>query len=892
MESSILNDSMFRAVGDISPFGVFAIDAEANCLYANQQCLKVLGLSFKQISGKGWSAALHPDEREVVFRQWADAVEKGKPYVKKERFIRPNGTVVDAIVKITAVKEGDTVRGYLGTLTDTVEVSPEEAGNRPPQQAATNSQFNLSILLENGDWTICSVDKQLNFTFFNTAYRNTIKQQYNVDVKLGDNYLDIVQFANDEHREIALDNIRRALAGEDFQMLLNIDARGRPITRSVSLSPERDMNGNITGITVMAQDISSLIKLQRENEEKTYFLNALTKNLPILVYKNDRNGINTFSVGSVLEVFGLNDNELVGKNMLDDNPDYVPHFHKAMAGERVEFTTYRDVNGKPFYLQNIVFPDPAGNGGIVGLSLDITGIKLAEKENAEKTHLLNGVLQNLPVIIYIIDGKGLFRLLLGAGLQYLGLQDNEVIGQSVFDLFPTAEDQVRRAMAGELNHFTTAIYAEGTELYFQNSVFPDDSCEGGIIGFAINVTKEKEAEKEFIRARQLAEDAAAAKQHFLSNMSHEIRTPLNSILGMTHLLLEENPTPEQRSMLEIQQFSGENLLGLVNDILDYSKVDAGKIVFENVDFDLTEFIESVKKSHYLQAEKKGILFKIRRDSELPNMVIGDRVRLSQVLNNLISNAIKFTSQGSVIVDFSLHKIMGDDVFIDFSVADTGIGIDQAQKEFIFETFTQASADTTRNFGGTGLGLAITRKLLQLQNSDITVQSEPGKGSVFSFRLKFRKSNKSRTDIKNGQHPAEIFESLSGYRVLFVEDNEINRLVASKFMRKWGLEIEYAVTGIEALEKIQQQHYDIVMLDIQMPKMDGYEAARRIRALPDEKFRKIPIVALTASALAEIKGKTLEAGMNDYISKPFHPAELYGKIRHYLQAEGASDKKTD
>jgi CheY-like chemotaxis protein len=313
--------------------------------------------------------------------------------------------------------------------------------------------------------------------------------------------------------------------------------------------------------------------------------------------------------------------------------------------------------------------------------------------------------------------------------------------------------------------------------------------------------------------------------------------------------------------------------------LYYSKIQCGKIAFEHIDFNITELIGRVKQTHNLYAEGKNIDLNVKADPEIPAVLIGDPVRLTQILNNLISNALKFTNEGSVTVDLVMKKNTDDLVTISFNITDTGIGLDPDFRKHIFESFTQAYSDTSRRFGGTGLGLAITKRLIELQGSEICVESTPGIGSSFSFDLQF-KENLKTTEI-DYEEPVLTFSSLAGFKILLVEDNEINTIVASKFMKKWDLDIDYALDGFEALEKVKTIEYDLVLMDLQMPRMNGYTASRAIREIPGKRFKEMPIIALTASILAEISHRVSDAGMNDYISKPFKPMELYAKLARYL-----------
>jgi signal transduction histidine kinase/ActR/RegA family two-component response regulator len=393
------------------------------------------------------------------------------------------------------------------------------------------------------------------------------------------------------------------------------------------------------------------------------------------------------------------------------------------------------------------------------------------------------------------------------------------------------------------------------------------------------IEKAKQLELELIHAKNFAEKAAMAKSQFLSVMSHEIRTPMNAVIGFTHLLIHQNPKPEQMEFLNFLKFSAENLLVLINDILDFSKIEAGRIEFESVDFSVKDLIGNIRLALLQKANEKGIKIKLMLDQDLPNAVMGDPVRLGQILTNLISNAVKFTLAGKVTITASLTK--SDDQYstIDFEVADTGIGIMPDKLEHIFDSFSQASSDTTRKYGGSGLGLTITKRLLQLQGCDIQVKSEFGKGSVFYFSLIFKNSSKV---ISNSAGNDEFYslQSLKGTRLLIAEDNQINVVLAKEFMKQWDVDCDVAENGEIALMLVQTNHYDMVLMDLQMPEMDGYQTTTAIRELPDAKYKTLPIIALTASAMLDIQDKAFTVGMNDYVSKPFNPNELHRKIAAY------------
>ncbi|WP_183574722.1 ATP-binding protein [Mucilaginibacter sp. X5P1] len=393
------------------------------------------------------------------------------------------------------------------------------------------------------------------------------------------------------------------------------------------------------------------------------------------------------------------------------------------------------------------------------------------------------------------------------------------------------------------------------------------------------IEEAKLLELELINAKDVAEKAAMAKTQFLSVMSHEIRTPMNAVIGFTHLLIHQDPKPEQVEFLNFLKFSAENLLVLINDILDFNKIEAGKIEFESVDFSIKDLISNTRLSLLQKANEKDIKIKLMLDQDLPNALIGDPVRLGQILTNLISNAVKFTNSGKVTITASLAQHDNDHSTIDFEVADTGIGIMPDKLDYIFDSFSQASSDTTRKFGGSGLGLTITKRLLQLQGSDIYVKSEYGKGSEFTFSLTFKNSSKRINNILNSDEFYSL-KSLKGTKLLIAEDNLINVILAKEFMKQWDVDCDVAENGEIALMLVKTNNYDMVLMDLQMPEMDGYQTTIAIRELEGEKYKKLPILALTASAMLDIQDQAFTVGMNDYISKPFNPNELHRKIAAY------------
>jgi signal transduction histidine kinase/CheY-like chemotaxis protein len=383
-----------------------------------------------------------------------------------------------------------------------------------------------------------------------------------------------------------------------------------------------------------------------------------------------------------------------------------------------------------------------------------------------------------------------------------------------------------------------------------------------------------------IQAGKKAEEAAQSKQQFMSTMSHEIRTPLNEVIGITNLLLQGNPREDQMDFIKTLRFSGNHLLTLVNDVLDYNKMESGKIEFEQAQFNLSDFLKDIHRTYSFRSKSKNIEFDIIKENELPNEVIGDSIRLNQILSNLLSNALKFTQKGSIHIVIKEIERRKKSSRIEFLVRDTGIGIPKDKHVVIFDSFTQASPDTTRHFGGTGLGLAICKKLVELQGGQINVESEPGKGSTFRFVLSFGIPEKS--DVVRKSEASESYSGLEGKKVLVAEDNKINFFVANKFLIGWGVIVTHAENGKIALDLLEKENFDLILMDLHMPVMDGIEATRVIRKSENPRINSVPVVALTAAIMSESHDKIEDLNINDYVLKPFKPRDLFDKIKRNIR----------
>jgi PAS domain S-box-containing protein len=446
---------------------------------------------------------------------------------------------------------------------------------------------------------------------------------------------------------------------------------------------------------------------------------------------------------------------------------------------------------------------------------------------------------------------------------------------------------------------------DGREYWVLTSLTPllDENGEvEKIISIDSDITRRKRAEQELIIANKIAEhsiyksnkaleelhkakkqieESLKVKEQFLANMSHEIRTPMNAIIGFTNLLLKKEIDPENRQYLNAIKTSGQNLLVIINDILDFSKLESGKITLETIPFKLRQIVATVVDLMLPKASEKDIKLSYAIDENIPETLVGDPTRLNQILINLVGNAIKFTNEGGVRVEISKLHDAGEDLSLRFCVSDTGIGIPPESIDKIFEGFTQASNDTTRKYGGTGLGLTITKQLIELQGGEISVSSKVNEGSSFVFWLNFKKDTRQEAPPSEEKEASKQQYPLENTRVLLVEDNLFNQMLAAKILENWHCKVDVAGNGIIATEKASKEDYDLILMDIQLPEMDGYQATTYIRNKIPAPKNKVPIIAMTAHAFPEEIEKCKRYGMDDYISKPFEESKLYKKIGQLL-----------
>ncbi len=732
-------------------------------------------------------------------------------------------------------------------------------------------------------------------------------------------FIDIIQSDKFLSKLAKLNKVR------DFEVKMKT---GSGATKEVLFTAETIKIKDEIYLLTIYNDVTSQKKSEQELKLKSAYLEQLLEEAPEAIAQCNKDGIIITINKEFTKMFGYSSKESIGIQIDDlvapekSNKEAREITNKAQKGQTVSLETKRrHKDGHEIDVSLLATPIMVNNKqvGSYGIYRDISERKKAEAiqrmaQNISDAVLTTDNLQKLFVVIHNeisawIYIKNFYIALYNKEKDTLSLPYFED-EKDKFDEFPAGKtltgfvirtnksllaneaNMKKFEKEGEIDLVGTSskvwlgvplktdgetIGAICLQSYESEDTYTKEDL--GILEFiasqaalAINKLKNEENLK---KARQVAEEAAQAKQQFLSIMSHEIRTPLNAILGMTYLLLQEDPKKEQLEFLNSLKFSGDNLMTLINDILDFNKIESGNIFFEESDFNLKDLIHGIRQSFSFRAEEKGIKLKVLIDSELPEIIVGDAARLNQVLTNLIGNAIKFTETGSITIDIIVVNTGKKEIELEFSVTDTGIGIPENKQKIIFESFSQASIDTTRKFGGTGLGLVICKRLIELQGRKLELESKVGKGSKFFFTLEFKKSE--RKSLKPEYTGEKKFDQLAGKKVLLAEDNEINAIVAQKILTRWGIDVETVTNGLEVIEKVNKYDFDVILLDLHMPEMDGFKATKIIRKSDHDKIRNIPIIALTASVMSDVQSKIEKADFNDYVLKPFNPTELYNKI---------------
>ena len=524
---------------------------------------------------------------------------------------------------------------------------------------------------------------------------------------------------------------------------------------------------------------------------------------------------------------------------------------------------------------------------------DITEQRRTQGLLRQSEEKYRGILENMNLGLIEVDNEDVIQKVYSRFSQLVGYTAEELVGRKAGELLlpdsafrSVLEEQNKMRLAGEPSVYEVPIRRKDGQVIWViisgAPIFDSDGKVVGSVGIHLDISERKRVQEALEEARNIAEDARKAEKRFLANMSHEIRTPINGIIGMMHLLKDTPLTPVQTEYLDAISHSADLLLALVSDVLDISKIEAGEMKPTERPFDLPDLLNDLTKSFRLRLRDKPVKVECFVDSNIQRSVIGDPTFLRQILMNLLGNSGKFTERGYIRIQITLLDKLGDFLMTEVSVSDTGIGIAPEHLETIFESFKQADSDVKIKYGGTGLGLAIARQLVNLHGGEISVDSTLGKGTTFTFTLPLKAA--SVLSKESDPLPETLTLSLRNRRILIVEDNPLNQKYVQGLMRKWEANFAIANDGQEAIELLQDQVYDLILMDLMMPRLNGFDTTVQIRSLTGNNNKAIPIIALTATAFAEEQAKARKCGMNDYLAKPFTPDQLLRILKRYFPDE--------
>jgi len=776
---------------------------------------------------------------------------------------------------------------------------------------SNNSVF-FQFLLQNGEAKVVYVESSVN-ELLGYAVADFIESKLLFDelIHIDDKDISLSLFNQNPQQELKKTNLRCRRAN------------GKIICLQAHYQKFLDKTADTLKLELTLVD-PRLLKQSVEEQLLTTNFTAMMDNTDDYIYFKDRNHVFTGASQTLVAITDPSESweDLLGKTDYDVFPeayadDYYRLEKQVFSGEieiAHEVQKILDIEGNEGWVDNRKYPIKDKMGGIIGLfgiARDITENKRMEHALKESEQRFRTIFDSSPLGIATIDSfTGQIYHVNPAYVQIVGRsvvalksivwmdithpedeqEDLDKMAQMNAGMIPGFSMKKRlRHLNGEYKWvaMTIAPLPAEEKLSLRHLCMLEDITEQKKINEELDVYRDNleklvaERTKQLEKARAKAESANVAKSHFLSNMSHEIRTPMNAIVGLTHLLQREDLVPEQIEQLNKIELSTAHLLSIVNDILDFSKIEAGKLILEQSDFDLNRIFDHILSMFKQQAENRHLNLEVNL-TNVPTWLQGDSTRLRQALINFVSNAIKFSEHGTVYLSANIIEETESELLLRFEVRDKGIGIDEKAKSILFNAFEQADVSTTRKYGGTGLGLSITRHLAQIMEGEVGVDSQLGKGSSFWLTAKLKRGLGTQPIIPavDMQHNNLLLSTqYCGSRILLVEDNAINLEVAMKLLKAVKLTVEPAINGRQALTKVTETDYDLVLMDVQMPEMDGLEATRQIRLLANRK--KLPILAMTANVFEEDRQACINVGMNGFISKPIDPNNLYLTIINYL-----------
>jgi PAS domain S-box-containing protein len=889
------SNELLNAFFQNSPSNITMRDLNGIYLYANKNALKATGIDASEMIGK----SVH----DILSKELADEIRADDEKVMKTR---------KGIQKEYRTGEGDYTRHYVSSLFPLINAEKEVYGvgsitteiteRKKMQQEIEASNERFTSLFYNSPTGIAIADiTSGKLIMVNNSFLTIFRYDHAAEV-IGRSAAELGMITDPATREANMEEVRNYGRVKEKEILA-YRKDGTPVYCLTSIE-FIEMGGRKVAVSAF-QDITERKELEKEIKQSNERFTSLFYNSPIGLTISDVKSRKLLQVNhAFLTMFGFAEKEVIGKTaeelrLVTDQKEREEHISRFIQNKQAkdrEVAVYKK-NGELMYcLTSIEMIEMDGNMLAITALQDITERKKLEYEIQASSERFTSLFYNSPIGISISNVEtSKLTMVNHSYLKMFGFEEKEVIGKSAYELGLVADQRERDENIEEVRRHgrvkdkeIAARKKNGEMIYCLTSIeFIELNGKLSAISAFQDITERKKIELQLMEAKREAEQATVSKSSFLANMSHEIRTPLNAMLGFADLLSSTEMNEQQKDYLDAIDTSGRNLLTIINDILDFSKIEAGMLSIENVPFGPHELLQSVYTMFFTRAQSKGLKLFISIDPKLPALLRGDPTRLNQVLINLIGNAIKFTAEGSISIDCEKIERSGEQVKLKISVKDTGIGIPAGKIATIFDRFTQAENDTTRNYGGTGLGLSIAKKLIELQGGELHVNSKPGVGSEFYFIIGYTIADEKEYASMQEQQQ-KVQRTFKGRRVLIVEDNPLNQKLALTVLQNEGFEAEVAENGQVAVDLLKERSYDIILMDLQMPMLDGYQATRKIRR---ELKNNTPIVAMTANAMAGEQERCIEMGMDDYITKPFKSESLMGILSRFLGGKTEAVKES-
>lgn len=884
-----------ESIGD----GVITTDVNGKITYMNNSAENVTGWQVKDAIGEAFEVIFNLINDNALYNQELSGylftilnAQRSRGLFKDTQLIKKNGKKIYISANFSPIKN-DT-----GEILGLVVVFRDITRIRKIEEELRSERNNLSITFESAPLGTAIVDHDRVIKKVNKSFLNMLKTDGDevVGAKLGESLMcrnSAKGCGSDLNCTICRlrSNIEKVFSTgkpyNNIEIQLPIIANGVQQfywyqTHFVPLAADNERQ-----VMVVMEDITE----RKATEEALKRYQILSQNERDIILFMTTNGKIIEANEAAIRAYGYSREEILTMNVRElrvEDEAVEGQLKAALFGTIAFETLHKRRDGKSFYVEVGAMGTRLGDQRvIISIIRDISERKESEealRQSEEKYHLLfKHMHSGFAYHRIIYDDKAMpvdleFLEINDSYGSILGFEPKEVIGKLYSEVYKHNRYEYHENMKlyksvilEKTSLYIDEYYSDITDRWYTLAIYSPK--EGYIATIITDINHKKKTELELKTAKEAAEESNRAKSEFLANMSHEIRTPLNGIMGMIDLAEQTELNHEQRDYLHTAKICASSLLQVINDILDFSKMEAGKLILEEINFDIKTLIEETVKFHTSYAIRKGLELDYSFSSSIPQYIKGDPYRLRQVLNNLINNAIKFTDRGEVLVSIKNIACEGEDIILKFTVKDTGIGISNEELKRLFKKFSQVDGSITRKYGGTGLGLVITKQLIELMGGSIRVESERNRGSSFYFQLRLKLGERPKE--KTVRETAEL-RSVKQLKLLLAEDDQINRVVISSMLQKVGHHVEAVTNGQEALAACQRHLYDAVLMDIQMPIMDGIEATRAIRMI-EGPGKNIPIIAVTAFALKGDRERFLSMGMDGYISKPIQMEELYSTL---------------